>query len=65
MENHIEIENEKKVTMWRGRIRNNRDKFHILLEKIKTVEGCNSREVIGIFMNPTRNYLTQNLRVFH
>ncbi len=55
-EHYVEIQNEKEVTMWRGRIRNNREGVQLLLEKIKTVERSNSQEVIGIFMNPTGNY---------
>ena len=55
-EHYVEIQNEKEVTMWRGRMGNNRDGFQLLLEKIKTVESSNSQEVVGIFMNPTGNY---------
>jgi transposase len=55
-EHFVEIQNEKEVRMWRGRIRNNREGVQLLLEKIRTVERSNSQEVIGIFMNPTGNY---------
>jgi transposase len=55
-EHYVEIQNEKEETMWRGRIRNNREGLQLLLEKIKTVERSNVQEVIGIFINPTGNY---------
>ena len=53
-EHFVEIQNEKEVTMWRGRIKNTGEGFQLLLEKIRTVERSNSQEVIGIFMNSQR-----------
>ncbi len=55
-EHYVEIQNENEMTMWHGRMRNNREGFLFLLEKIRMVERSNSQDVMGIFINPTGNY---------
>ena len=42
--------------MWHGGIPNNREGFCNRIEKIRSFCNCNSREVIGIFINPKGNH---------
>ncbi len=53
---YAEIQDEKRDVLWRGRVSVTKEGFLSLVEKIRTIGRSNSKEIAGIFMNPTGNY---------
>ena len=53
---YAEIQDERQNVLWHGRVKNSREGFTSLLEKMRTIERSNSDAIKGIFMNPTGNY---------
>ena len=51
-----EIQDEKENKLWHGKIRNIKEDFEFLIDKISKIENSNNDSIIGIFMNPTGNY---------
>ena len=53
---YAEIQDEKENRLWHGKIRNIKEDFEFLIDKIKKIENSNNDKVEFIFMNPTGNY---------
>ena len=53
---YAEIQDEKENKLWHGKIRNIKEDFEFLIDKISKVEKSNNDRVEFIFMNPTGNY---------
>ena len=53
---YAEIQDEKENRLWRGKIRNTKEDFEFLIDKISKVEKSNNDRVEFVFMNPTGNY---------
>ena len=53
---YAEIQDEKENKLWHGKIRNIKEDFESLIDKIKKIENSNNDKVEFIFMNPTGNY---------
>ncbi len=53
---YAEIQDEKENKLWRGKIRNIKEDFEFLIDKISKIEKSNNDKVEFIFMNPTGNY---------
>ena len=53
---YVEIQNEKENRLWHGKIRNIKEDFEFLIDKISKVEKSENDKVEFVFMNPTGNY---------
>jgi len=53
---YAEIQDEKENKLWHGKIRNIKEDFEFLIDKISKIEKSNNDKVEFIFMNPTGNY---------
>lgn len=53
---YAEIQDEKENRLWHGKIRNIKEDFEFLIDKINKVQSSNNDKVEFIFMNPTGNY---------
>ena len=52
----VEVQNERRKVMWRGRVTNDRKGFNELLGKLKKIERSNGDAIAGVFINPTSSY---------
>ena len=53
---YAEIQDEKENRLWHGKIRNIKEDFEFLIDKISKVEKSKNDKVEFVFMNPTGNY---------
>lgn len=56
---YAEIQDEKENRLWHGKIRNIKEDFEFLIDKINKVQSSNNDKVEFIFMNPT------GITIFH